>query len=113
VDINSAGSRDAGIADEQLERFATFESSPNFDRLEKAVLRYAEEMSRTPASVSDETFAGVRSFLTDEQLVELTAAIALENLHARFNCAFKLESDGLCPLPADHPVRKAPGHVTE
>ena len=50
----------------------TFESSPNFDRLEKAVLRYAEEMSRTPAYVSDEAFAGVRSFLSDEQLVELT-----------------------------------------
>ena len=113
MDINSAGSRDAGIADEQLEELATFESSPNFDRLEKAVLRYAEEMSRTPAFVSDEAFAGVRSFLTDEQLVELTAAIALENLHARFNCAFKLESDGLCALPADHPVRKAPGRVTE
>ena len=112
MDINSAGSRDAGIADEQLEHLATFETSPHFDRLEKAVLPYAEEMSRTPAHVSDETFAGVRS-LSDEQLVELTAAIALENLHARFNCALKMESDGLCTLPADHPVRKALGHVRE
>ena len=58
MDINSAGSRDAGIADEQLERLATFESSANFDRLEKAVLRYAEEMSRTPAHVSGENFQG-------------------------------------------------------
>ena len=112
MDINSAGSRDAGIADEQLEHLPTIESSPNFDPMEKAVLRYAEEMSRTPTHVSDETFAGVRS-LSDEQLVELTAAIALENLHARFNCALKMESDGLCTLPADHPVRKALGCVRE
>ena len=58
MDINSAGSRDAGIADEQLEHLPTIESSPNFDPMEKAVLRYAEEMSRTPAHVSDETFQG-------------------------------------------------------
>ena len=105
--------RDAGIRDDQLESLTTFESSPHFDRLEKAVLRYAQEMSRTPADVADQTFAEMSSFLSDEQLVELTAAIAFENFHARFNCAFKVESDGLCALPADHPVRKALGRVAE
>ena len=71
------------------------------------MLRYAEGMTRTPAEVSDEVFAEVRAQFNDEQVVELTQAIALENLRARFNCALKIESDGLCTLPPDHPVRKA------
>ena len=107
MDINSAVGRDAGITDQQLEDLAIFESSPHFDRREKAVLRYAEGMTRTPADVSDEAFAEVRALFSDEQIVELTQAIALENFRARFNCALKIESDGLCTLPPDHPVRKA------
>ena len=43
--------------------------------------------------------------------MDLTAAIALKNLHARFNWAFQIESDGLCRLPANRPVptSQAPG----
>ena len=106
MDINSAVGRDAGITDEQLGELAGFETSPHFDRREKAVLRYAEGMTRTPAEVSDAVFAEVRALFTSEQIIELTAAIALENFRARFNCALKVESDGLCMLPPDHPVRK-------
>ena len=71
-------------------------------------MRYAEGMTRTPAEVSDEVFAGVCAQFSDEQVIELTQAIALENFRARFNCALKIESDGLCTLPPDHPVRNAP-----
>ena len=99
--------RDAGITDQQLEALAAFETGTQFDRREKAVLRYAEGMTQTPAQVSDEVFAEVRAQFSDEQVVELTQAIALENFRARFNCALKIESDGLCTLPADHPVRTA------
>ena len=107
MDINSAGGREAGIADAQLEDLASFETSSNFNRAEKAVLRFAEGMTRTPADVSDAAFEDIRALFSVEQIVELTAAIALENYRARFNCAFKIESDGLCTLPPDHPVRRA------
>jgi alkylhydroperoxidase family enzyme len=107
VDINSAGGREAGITDAQLADLASFETSSNFDRADKAVLRYAAGMTRTPADVSDEVFAEIRDLFTTEQIVELTAATALENYRARFNCALKIESDGLCTLPPDHPVRLA------
>jgi alkylhydroperoxidase family enzyme len=107
VDINSAGGRDAGITDAQLADLASFETSSNFDRGEKAVLRFAQGMTRTPADVSDAVFEDIRDLFTTEQIVELTSAIALENYRARFNCAFKIESDDLCTLPPDHPVRLA------
>ena len=97
--------RDAGITDEQLEDLAAFETSPHFDRQEKAALRYAEGMTHTPAEVSDDVFAEIQSLFSTEQIVELTTAIALENFRARFNCALKIGSDSLCMLPSDHPVR--------
>jgi len=106
VDINSAVGRDAGITDEQLEDLSTFETSLHFDRQEKAALRYAEGMTHTPADVSDAVFAEIQALFSTEQIVELTTAIALENFRARFNCALKIESDNLCMLPPDHPVRK-------
>ena len=106
MDINSAVGRDVGITDEQLEDLAAFETSSHFDRREKAVLRYAEGMTHTPADVSDAVFDEIQALFSTEQIVELTTAIALENFRARFNCALKIESDGLCMLPPDHPVRK-------
>ncbi len=110
MDINSAGGRDAGITDAQLEDLASFETSSNFDRREKAVLRFAEAMTRTPADVSDALFENIRELFSTEEIVELTAAGALENYRARFNCALKIASDGLCTLPPDHPVRLALKH---
>jgi alkylhydroperoxidase family enzyme len=106
VDINSAVGREAGITDAQLEALTVFETSPHFDHREKAVLRYAEGMTRTPAEVSDAVFAEIQALFSPEQIVELTAAVALENFRARFNCALKIGSDNLCMLPPDHPVRK-------
>jgi alkylhydroperoxidase family enzyme len=107
VDINSAGGRETGITDAQLEDLASFETSSNFDHREKTVLRFAQALTRTPAEVSDALFEDIRELFSTEQIVELTAAAALENYRARFNCAFKIESDGLCMLPPDHPVRLA------
>jgi alkylhydroperoxidase family enzyme len=89
-----------------LEALAAFETSPHFDNREKAVLRYAEGMTRTPAEVSDAVYAEIQALFNTEQIVELTATIALENFRARFNCALQIGSDNLCLLPPDHPVRK-------
>ena len=90
-----------------MEELASFETSQYFDRREKAVLRYAEGMTQTPADVSDTVFEEIQALFSPEQIVELTAAVALENFRARFNCALKIGSDHLCMLPPDHPVRQA------
>jgi len=104
--MNSAVGRTQGINDQQLENLAAFGRSPHFDARERAVLRYAEAMTHTPAEISDETFAQLTEFFTTAQVVELTGAIALENFRSRFNRALKIESDGFCELPPDHPVRR-------
>jgi len=104
IDIGSALSRAEGVTEEQLRELPYFERSEAFSPLEKLVLRYAAAVTRTPADVPDELFNALHEHFSEAQLVELTAAIALENYWARFNHAFGMESQGFsegsyCAVP--------------
>jgi alkylhydroperoxidase family enzyme len=62
---------------------------------EVALLRMADAMADTPSSVSDELYAELRRYFSEEQLIELAASAALENFRARYNRVFDVGSDGL------------------
>ena len=51
-------------------------------------------MTVTPAEVSDDLFAELRAHFSEEQIVELSATIGLENYRARINRVFLIESEG-------------------
>jgi 4-carboxymuconolactone decarboxylase len=51
-------------------------------------------MSKSPVDVPDSLFAELRRDLDEGQMVELTAAIALENYRGRFNWALGIGSQG-------------------
>jgi alkylhydroperoxidase family enzyme len=81
-----------------------YKQSAAFSTLEKLVIEYAVEMTRTPVEVPDSLFAALRQHFNEAQLVELTAEIAWENYRARFNHAFAIEAQGFsagafCALP--------------
>jgi alkylhydroperoxidase family enzyme len=104
VDIGSAVGRTNGVREEQLAALHQFAVSDAFDELEKAVLSYAEALTQGRVQVSDELFAALRRHFTEQQLVELTSAIAWENYRARFNRGLAIEADGFtegatCVLP--------------
>jgi alkylhydroperoxidase family enzyme len=65
-----------------------------FTPLERAVLGYAEAMTDTPPTVTDELVAELLDQLGEAALVELTAFIALANMNARGNVALGIESEG-------------------
>lgn len=65
-----------------------------FTPLERAVLGYAEAMTQTPPSVTDEMVAELLEQLGEAALVELTAFIALANMNSRGNVALGIESEG-------------------
>ena len=65
-----------------------------FTPLERAVMGYAEAMTQTPPSVTDEMVAGLLEQLGEAALVELTAFIALANMNSRGNVALGIESEG-------------------
>jgi alkylhydroperoxidase family enzyme len=56
-------------------------------------------MTVTGQKVSDELFAEVRRHFSEPQVVELTAAVALENFRSKFNVALGVESQGFCVVP--------------
>jgi alkylhydroperoxidase family enzyme len=73
-----------------------------FTPLERDVLAYAEAMSVTPLTVTDEMVSGLVDRLGAAAVVELTQMVALENMRSRFNSAAGLQSQGysdVCELP--------------
>jgi alkylhydroperoxidase family enzyme len=68
--------------------------SPVFTPLERAVLEYAEAMTDTPPTVTDDMVAGLLNQLHEAAVVELTAFIALANMNSRGNVALGIESEG-------------------
>jgi AhpD family alkylhydroperoxidase len=104
MDFGSRVAREHGVPEEQLRELPTYRDSEAFTELEKLVLDYATAMSRTPAEVDDELVAKLGEHFDDAQLVELTNAIAIENLRARFNHALGLDPQGFsdgafCVIP--------------
>jgi alkylhydroperoxidase family enzyme len=82
-----------------------------FTPLERDVLGYAEAMSQTEPTVTDDMVDRLLDQLGPAALVELTAVIAFANFTTRANVALGIESDGfaatcgLKPLaaPSAHP----------
>lgn len=68
--------------------------SDAFSPLEREVLAYAEAMTETQPTVTDEMVASLRKQLGDEALIELSAVIAFANFTTRPNVALGIESDG-------------------
>jgi alkylhydroperoxidase family enzyme len=79
-----------------------------FAPLERDVLEYAEAMTNTPPTVTDELSARLLDQLGPAALIELTAFIAFSNLSTRSNVALGIESQGFsaaCEIPlAARPV---------
>lgn len=65
-----------------------------FTPLERDVMEYAEAMSQTPPTVTDELSARLLDQLGAPALVELTAYIALANMITRTNVAYGIKSQG-------------------
>jgi alkylhydroperoxidase family enzyme len=73
-----------------------------FTPLERDVMAYAEAMTTTPPTVTDEMTACLLEELGPAAVVELTAFIGFANLSTRANTALGIESQGFsagCAVP--------------
>ena len=73
-----------------------------FTPLERDVLEYAEAMTNTPPTVTDELSARLLERLGPAAMVELTVVIAFSNFATRSNNALGIESQGFsaaCEIP--------------
>ena len=88
-----------GASEEKVKQVPKWRESALFSDMERAALEYAERITITGERVSDELFARLRQYFTESQIVELTAAVALENFRSKFNVPLGIESQGFCVLP--------------
>jgi alkylhydroperoxidase family enzyme len=98
MDINASRGMQAGATEDKVKSVAEAATSPFFSELERVAIAYAEAMTITGQRVSDDLFARVRKHFTEAQIVELTAAVALENFRSKFNVALGVEAQGFCVL---------------
>ena len=78
-----------------------------FTPLERDVLEFAEAMTASPPTVTDDQFASLLEQLGEPAMVELTTQIALANLYTRSNVAMGIESQGFssaCEFALAQPV---------
>ena len=88
----------AGASEAKIRAVPESATSDLFDERERAALAYAEAMTITGQKVTDDLFARVRAHFGEPEIVELTAAVALENFRSKFNTALGIEAQGFCVL---------------
>ncbi|HEY3734747.1 MAG TPA: carboxymuconolactone decarboxylase family protein [Streptosporangiaceae bacterium] len=82
------------VPPEKIRAIPGWRDSDVFTELERLVLDYAEAMTESPPSVTDEMVARLSGHFSEPQLVELTAIVAVENLRSRMNAALGLTAQG-------------------
>jgi uncharacterized peroxidase-related enzyme len=75
----------AGVEDAKVAAVWEFEHSTLFSDAERAALRLARDMAQVPNAVTDEHFAELRRHFTDEQIVEMVAAVCSFGFWNRWN----------------------------
>jgi alkylhydroperoxidase family enzyme len=92
-----------GLPHEKVSKVPTWRDHRDaFAERELLVLEYAEAMTATPPTVTDELSARLLKELGEAAFVELTAMVAVENLRSRINSAFGLTGQGFsdrCQIP--------------
>ena len=84
-----------GVSDEKIEDLANYATSELYDAAERVALEYADSMTITGRDVSDDLFARLRDYYSDDAIIELTATIAWENSSSKFNRALRVPSQQL------------------
>jgi AhpD family alkylhydroperoxidase len=79
----------AGVTEQQLASLANWRQSDLFGARERAVLEYADTMTRD-VKVPDSTFDALRSHFDEREIVELTVTVGFYHLVARFIVAMEL-----------------------
>jgi alkylhydroperoxidase family enzyme len=100
-----------GLDEAKAREVPRWRESDVFTPLERDVMEYAEAMSQTPPTVTDELSARLLDALGAPALVELSAFVALANVYTRTNIAFGIESQGFAAACGLAPLAEPSGAV--
>jgi alkylhydroperoxidase family enzyme len=79
--------KNEGWDDEQMKAAAVGYDSVAFSDAERLLLRYADDLSRTPMDIDIAVVRQLRQHFSEDQLLEIAASICQENFKARFATA--------------------------
>ncbi|MFE4257158.1 carboxymuconolactone decarboxylase family protein [Streptomyces sp. NPDC056910] len=102
LDINYFAALNQNLDLAKASQVPRWRESQVFTPLEREVMEYAEAMTNTPTTVTDELSATLLGRLGPAALVELTVFIGFANLAARCNTAHGITSQGYsdaCEIP--------------
>lgn len=99
TDISASTLLKNGISLENLVALENYESNSIFSEKERVALAYAEAMTDSHRRVDDTLFQRLRKSYSEDEIVELTAWIAFQNLSSKFNAALDIPAQGFCQLP--------------
>jgi alkylhydroperoxidase family enzyme len=94
LDFGYFHAHNQGLDERKASQVPVWRTSEVFSPLEREVMEYAEAMTATPPTVTDEQFASLLAQLGEPAMVELTTQVALANLYTRSNAAMGIESQG-------------------
>jgi alkylhydroperoxidase family enzyme len=108
LDFNYFETRAKGLDMEKARQIPRWRQADVFTALERDVLEYAEAMSETPPTVTDELVDRLRAALGSPAVIELTSVIAFANMTTRGNVALGIESDGFAAACGLKPLAQRP-----
>jgi len=85
-----------GLTLEECDDLRDWEASARFGARDRAVLAYADSMTRD-IDVPKVLFENLRPFFDERQIVELTILIGTYNMHARVVCALQIDPEPAVP----------------
>ncbi len=109
LDLGYFQAHNEGLDETKAREVPRWRESDVFTPLERDVMEYAEAMSQTPPTVTDELSARLLDQLGPAALVELTAWIALANMYTRTNTALGIEAQGFAAACGLAPMAQRSG----
>lgn len=105
IDFGTMLQRLAGLDIDRLTDIDNYARSPRYSHAERLAIAYADAMTETPITVTDEQVAELEAEFGRKGVIELTYHIALENLRGRTNSALGIPAQGFtsgeaCQVPA-------------
>jgi alkylhydroperoxidase family enzyme len=110
LDINYFLAQNKNLDLTKASQVPRWRESELFTPLERDVLEYAEAMTNTPTTVTDELAASLLERLGPAALVELTVFIGFANMAGRVNTAHGITSQGYsdaCEIPLAERTEKS------
>jgi AhpD family alkylhydroperoxidase len=92
IDMHTKDARAAGESEQRIYLLSAWREAPFYSERERAALEWAEHVTLIANDqVPDEIYEGVKAHFTEEELVNLTLAVATINAWNRFAISFRSE----------------------